>query len=196
MPDNTPTPRTATLSSAHAPDLDWSQVRETIAMLALAVAQIEATMAEGDESISTLSNAFTFIAARVRDWREKQASALAQTSVDQRQIDDLNHNADSVQEHVNNAIIAFQFYDRLTQRLQHVKTSLLDLGDLIGDRSRLYDPSAWQALQQEIKSSYTMEAERAMFDAILQGESVEDALRIFRASQAADIASDDDVELF
>lgn len=188
--------RPSSLSTAHAPDLDWSQVRETVAMLALAVAQIEASMAEGDESISTLSNAFTFIAASLHDWREKQTAALTQSAIDQSQIDALEQNADSVQAQVNNAIIAFQFYDRLTQRLHHVKSSLLDLGDLIGDGSRLYNPEAWQSLQQGIKKSYTMEAERAMFDAILQGASVEEALNTFRASQSAVSESEDDIELF
>ncbi len=38
-----------TISSAQNPDLDWSQGRETVRMVNLAVAQIEMSMTEGDD---------------------------------------------------------------------------------------------------------------------------------------------------
>ncbi|MDQ7073389.1 MAG: hypothetical protein Q9N32_08015 [Gammaproteobacteria bacterium] len=55
-----------TASSANKPDLDWSQVRETVRMMNLAVAQIEMSMTEGDDSVETLTNAFTTMADRVQ----------------------------------------------------------------------------------------------------------------------------------
>ena len=53
-------------SSARNPDLDWSQVRETILMLALAVAQIEMSMRESDGSVEVLSNSFTSMVGQVK----------------------------------------------------------------------------------------------------------------------------------
>jgi hypothetical protein len=38
-------------STAHAPDLDWSQVRETVLMLHLAAGQVEAAMRESTASV-------------------------------------------------------------------------------------------------------------------------------------------------
>ena len=59
-------------SSAAQPDLDWSQLRETILMLNLAVAQIDQSMNEGHSSVSVLSQSFTALATNLRDivnWR-------------------------------------------------------------------------------------------------------------------------------
>ncbi len=55
----TSTTRTHNHSTASSPDLDWSQVRETLRMLHLAAAQIDVALKDGDESIDTLSNSFT-----------------------------------------------------------------------------------------------------------------------------------------
>ena len=46
-------------STAARPDLDWSQVRETILMLNLAVAQIEMALKESSGSVDVLTNSFT-----------------------------------------------------------------------------------------------------------------------------------------
>lgn len=49
-------------STVFKPDLDWSQVRETLRMLNLAVAHITAALSEGDESVAALGDAFTSMA--------------------------------------------------------------------------------------------------------------------------------------
>jgi hypothetical protein len=36
-------------SNAQQPDLDWSQVRETVKLLSVSSAQVEASMREGDD---------------------------------------------------------------------------------------------------------------------------------------------------
>lgn len=77
---------------------------------------------------------------------------------------------------VQNAIIAFQFYDRLSQKLTHVSQSLTWLGDLVSNQSWIYNPREWMSLQQDIRSHYTMQEERGMFDLILKGASVEEVL--------------------
>ena len=46
-------------STAARPDLDWSQVRETILMLDLAVAQMEMAMRDSADSVDVLTHAFT-----------------------------------------------------------------------------------------------------------------------------------------
>ena len=100
------------------------------------------------------------------------------------------------------AIVAFQFYDRLTQKLHHVNESLTHLGDLISDASRLYNPGEWNRIQQEIRSNYTMECERLMFDHIMKGATISEALELYRHQfeQTEDLsqndATDDDIELF
>ena len=70
----------------------------------------------------------------------------------------------------------------------------------MNDPSALYDPQRWHALQEKIKSSYTMEAERIMFEHILRGHSIEEALEIYRHhfdnAEQGKKQDGDEIELF
>lgn len=191
-------------SSARHPDLDWSQIRETILMLALGVAQIEISMRDSDGSVEVLSNSFTSMMGQVK-MIEKIATALPDTTetADARMA--IVSSCDTVGEMMRSAIIAFQFYDKLTQRLSHVSSSLGTLADLVSDSRRLYNPYEWLGMQEKIKSRYTMEEERLMFEAVMQGKSVKQALAIYtqaieekkqKAASSGAAADDDDIEMF
>ena len=174
-------------STSQQPDLDWSQVRETVMMLNLAVARIEKAMRDGDESIETLSDSFTTIASNVRSIEQANAS-LDSSGVKET----IEQNCAHVTDNVHDAIVAFQFYDKLTQRLHHVSKSLSALTELVDDPARLYNPFEWQGLQEKILSRYTLDSDRAMFDAILDGKALKDVLDM--ASQHPE--SKDHIELF
>jgi len=174
-------------SKASDPDLDWSQVRETILMLNLAVAQIELTLRNGNESVNSLGNSFTSMAGNIEVIRRVLS---AQSNSDQ----SLETICDSVAGDVQNAIVAFQFYDKLTQRLAHLSHSMNSLAKLVANPTKLYSPFAWVGLQEQIKSSYTVESDRAMFRAILNGASVEEALRASELAKQQE--NDNDIELF
>ena len=191
-------------SSARNPDLDWSQVRETILMLALAVAQIEMSMRESDGSVEVLSNSFTSMVGQVK-MIERNVAALPDSVEMTDAKTAIISSCATVSEMMHSAIIAFQFYDKLTQRLNHVTGSLGSLADLVNDQRRLYNPYEWLGMQEKIKSRYTMEEERLMFDAIMQGKTVKQALAIYvqaiedRKQKTADSSSggdEDDIELF
>ncbi len=191
-------------SSARNPDLDWSQVRETILMLALAVAQIEMSMRESDGSVEVLSNSFTSMVGQVK-MIERTVAALPDSVEMTDAKTAIIISCATVSEMMHSAIIAFQFYDKLTQRLNHVTGSLGSLADLVNDQRRLYNPYEWLGMQEKIKSRYTMEEERLMFDAIMQGKTVKQALAIYvqaiedRKQKTADSSSggdEDDIELF
>ncbi|ARU56565.1 hypothetical protein OLMES_2507 [Oleiphilus messinensis] len=169
-------------------------------MLTLAVAQIEATMTDGEKSVSELSESFTYIASRIAALSEA-GDRLESSINDQSDIEEIKSGTCEIHQRINQSIMAFQFYDRLTQRLHHVKRDLAGLSELINDSSQLYNPNAWHNLQQDIAANYTMEEERIMFQHIMQGASVEQALEIYRhhftdADTPGDDNTDDDVELF
>jgi len=46
-------------TTAHIPDLNWSQVRETVLTLELAAVQIEAAMKDSNSSVEVLAHSFT-----------------------------------------------------------------------------------------------------------------------------------------
>jgi hypothetical protein len=175
-------------STSFNPDLDWSQVRETVMMLNLAVAQIAHSLQDGDESITSLGDSFTTMVGNI------EMARLAASKLDPSpENETIMSNCSVALAQIQQAIIAFQFYDRLSQRLSHVAKSLDSLGNLVSDQSRLYNPYEWRGLQEKIKSRYTLESERRMFEAILNGTSVDEAMNL------VDDAIDDqdyDVELF
>jgi len=173
-------------SSAQAPDLDWSQIRETVLMLNLSVAQIERAMNEGNESVGTLTNSFTTMAGN--------ASIIAEAGSqlpDSPEKQAIMSNCETVMGQMQSAIIAFQFYDKLTQQLDHASNSLASLAELVSDQQALYNPYEWRGLQEKIRSKYTNEEDKLMFDAVLNGATVEEALQL-----KIEAAADDDVELF
>ncbi|MBL4638769.1 MAG: hypothetical protein JKY76_05345 [Proteobacteria bacterium] len=176
-----------TKSTSKNPDLDWSQVRETVRMLNLAVAQTEMSMKEGDESVDTLTDAFTTMVARVQ---VIEKMAKADKDIDAEQIIE---QCEAVTSEMHHVIRAFQFYDKLTQRLSHVSHSLDALGNLVSDSSRLYNPIEWSLLQEKIISKYSMPAEHHMFELVMQGKSVDEILKQAPPSVKN---NNDDIELF
>ncbi len=180
---NVPTP-----SRADQPDLDWSQVRETVALLNLAVAQIGWAMRDGEDSVNTLTTSFTGMINHAQTIREA-GEALPEGN----ERATITRHCDAILQQMNQSVIAFQFYDKLSQRLMHVSNSLDELSRLVSDPVRLYNPYEWSGLQRLIRSRYTSEEDQAMFDAVIGGASVEEAMQ---AASGSGDNRNDDIELF
>jgi hypothetical protein len=175
-------------SNANNPDLDWSQVRETSRLLILSAVQVEDMLNESDISVNTLTDSFTCLVEHmqsINDYLNVLDSCPTR--------DEAIACCDETTDKIKASIIAFQFYDRMVQGLQHVTSNLKGLSELVADQNRLYNPNAWFEFQQQIRSRYTMESEKVMFDAILQGRSMSEALAIKNAHQQDSL---DDIELF
>lgn len=177
-------------SSAARPDLDWSQVRETIMMLSLAVAQIEMALRDSSGSVDVLTQSFTGMYEGLMAL-VKEAEQLPESPVKQA----IQASGQAVSARMQQAIVAFQFYDRMSQRLSHVNHTLGELSGLVQEPAKLYNPAAWHALQQQIRSKYTMEEEKLMFDTLLATGSVQAALDRYMAYKQEQAGSAD-VELF
>lgn|SRR5512142_58479 len=177
---------------AHSPDLDWSQLRETILMLELAAGQIEHAMKDSNTSVEVLTDSFTTMAGYLRSMSEVMNSLPDGGDAGSKKAE-MQRMAENVTGMVQQSIIAFQFYDKLSQRLTHVCQSLAALNELVGDKQRLYSPYEWVGLQQKIRSKYTTAEERALFDAVMNGEAVDEALDRYMHDMNK---KGDDVELF
>lgn len=185
-------PLSMPMISAHAPDLDWSQIRETVLMLELAATQIDTAMKESNASVNTLSAAFTGMAESLNN-----ISTALQSLPDEGEAGTTKaamcRDTGQVSTMVHQAIIAFQFYDKLVQRLDHICASLSQMGALVGDRKRLYNPDEWVGLQNAIRAKYTTDEERIMFEAVLNGVPVDQAIEQFMAEKQS---QGSDIELF
>lgn len=182
-------------SSSRQPDLSWSQVKETVLMLAVGVGQIEHALTDGHESVNTLAISFAEMYKEVKNIRHLLNSSpeFMESEVGKK----IYANTSDIAWKTDQAIIAFQFYDRLTQRLHHVSESIMALSHLVSDLSKIYNPQEWVALQDKIRNRYSMEEERVMFDLILQGMPIEQALAQTEAAVRKKIAEGGgDLELF
>lgn len=183
-------------SRAHAPDLDWSQIRETVLMLELAAGQVDAAMRDSNSSVDVLTGTFTSLADTLQ-LIDAAVSTLPDTIGNGLVKAEIQENTRLVSAKVRQAIVAFQFYDKLAQRLDHVCHSLAGLSSLVADKTRLYNPDAWQALQDEIRAKYTMAEECEMFAAVLHGKTVQQALEDYMSTRMEQVEnSGGEIELF
>jgi len=58
-------------SQSAQPDLDWSQLKETVLMINLAVSQVDQSMHEGSQSVDTLASSFTYLAQVMCDMQDQ-----------------------------------------------------------------------------------------------------------------------------
>ncbi|WP_446811821.1 hypothetical protein ACH50O_09715 [Methylomonas sp. 2BW1-5-20] len=178
-----------TFSASNQPDLDWSQIRETIKLLTVSVAQVEGSMKAGDESVTALADSFSGMVDDMKNIHEILSGLQQSDSRDHA----LKH-CEATQFRINSALVAFQFYDRLHQCLQHVSNNLKGLSVIIDTPHRLYNPVEWAKFQENIRKQYTMESEKVMFDAIHQGKSIDEALALFEEANRQ--SDDNEIELF
>ena len=182
---------------AHTPDLDWSQVRETVLMLELAAGQIEAAMRDSGASVDILTGTFTTMADSLSSISHT-VEAIPDTGENHEARQELSAATGKVSSLVHQAIIAFQFYDKLSQRLAHVCASLGSLSGLVSDRARLFNPEEWVGLQGRIRSRYTTRDEVEMFESVMAGTPVPEAIEKYLAAvqERAAVTGGDDIELF
>jgi methyl-accepting chemotaxis protein len=176
---------------SHKPDSSWCQVRETTLMLELATGQIEAAMKDSNTSVDVLTDSFTTMAGYLHMITTSLGSLSDEGEAGETKKNILEA-ANHVTGMVHQSIVAFQFYDKLTQRLAHVSHSLAALNDLVGDEHRVISSPEWQALREKIRSKYTSVDECAMFDAVMSGMSVHEALANYM-SNIKDKGSDIDL---
>lgn len=117
------------------------------AILQLAATQIEVALQTAESQVASLSEAVAAMAA---------IAATLPVSVETQ--------ASVIRRHTSDAMIAMQYHDQLMQRLAHVRDALTDL------RGALVEPigaDGWRQVLSAVRSRFSMEDERLLFDKIL-----------------------------
>ena len=161
--------------------------RELVAILGLAASQIEVAVREGEAPVATLGASVGALdaAAAVLDGCLGQLPEGPGTA-DVRHL--LEAQRDALRHRARDATVALQFHDRLVQRLTHVRDSLAALGAFVGSHARGGSAADWDGLRLRIRSQYSMEQERLMFDLLVAGATptqVLNALADLRTGGAA-----------
>ena len=185
-------------SSTSRPDLDWSQIKETITMICLATTQIETAIKDSSKSVDDLTQSFTAMSKESKTI-SIIAEELTSCTSEQKKIDELINSSKHLNESIESSVVSFQFHDRISQKLAHINLGLAGLADLISDPKKLFNPLEWEKVQLEISKSYSLECERMMFDAIMKGATVKEALELYHTNYIDAINhedEEDDIELF
>ena len=96
---------------------------------------------------------------------------------------------------VRNAIVDFQFYDRMTQRLQHIMSTIQDAIKTLEIKANEND-TEWNDIFSRIEKSYTMREEKQLFDSIRSGEGFETAVKSLIEQTFKKEAVESEIELF
>ena len=167
-------------------DDNWSQIRETVLIINVAVARIQHAMIEGDDSFTSLSQSFV----ETMNSTEAITHAIKELEESQAKIE-IDKNCRDVSQRVESTIVAFQFYDKLSQRMALVSQALHSLTEVLKDESKTHSKEEWQNLQNTIRSKYTLDTDQDLFDAVLNGVPIDEALKV-----AVKKTSENDIEFF
>lgn len=170
---------------------DTGRLRDDICTL-LRVAQGEAQLAgkDGNQAVNTLTATFTKM---VRDIFDVKLAARDLRCANPQAQQQLLAGCEAALDKAQSAIVGFQFYDKLMQRLDHITNSLKALTQQLNGADAV-DPAAWNAIKKGIYGSYTMEEDRILFKAIVDGLPVDSAMRMSQEGKAS--AEEDRVEFF
>jgi len=186
--------------------LGAEEVQQTILMLNLSIAQIDLSISEGDHSVNALIDSFTYMSEQLEQIKFFSKTILSSSS-DNEVVDAHNEMLDSntaeLSGKMQQAVIAFQFYDKLSQRLDHVSHGLSGLADIVSHEMRVQDQAAWDNFKEAIRKGTTMREEEELFELVFdQKMPTEEAIEIIRGRMLERMNQDsakhdeDEIELF
>jgi hypothetical protein len=160
--------------------------------LELGAVQLDAAMKEADGRVSNLAGAVSGLATDAH-MIERFAGELL--SGDPGKIEhargQIGELAGRLSAHAQAAITALQFYDKLVQRLMHVREGLV----IPADHQKRHGASGdWDGMLEQVRSRYSMVEERVLFDFLMRGINADSMLNALVSMQGA--TSPGELELF
>lgn len=143
--------------------------------LNLGVAQLDAAVRESDAQV------------------DKIAQSLAAIASDMQQFDSNAELVVSVRASVAAAVKALQFYDKLVQRLTHVRSGLAIPADATADLGVAAGVD-WNDILDQVRARYSMVEERVLFDFMMRGLRAEQMLKALQSLRES--SAPGELELF
>jgi len=141
----------------------------------LSIAIVKFCIQDGDAASEEISKRLSAMQAFVNE-----AKALLESGGDSI---DVSEKLDNVVTEIMSTLIALQFFDRISQRMEHAVDSIEAISDAASAKSKTID------------QRFTMDDERILYDALQEGCSIDEAL--LRANQKLDdTIHGTDIELF
>lgn len=158
-------------SSNHAAAAVCTPEQETALLLELCEAQIDSALRDSGRSVEVLTNVFLQLIAAVDDLGEMAKKMAPDSGSDAvtpaaKTAVAITERCGSLTEQIDSAVVAFQFYDKLSQRLDHVRHSLTTLALFVCDREKSSSGDQWNKLRTSLRRLYRTAEERKVFEKI------------------------------
>lgn len=185
--------------------LGAKEVQQTILILNLSIAQIELSITEGDHSVNALIDSFRFMSQHIEEIQSATAEIGTVETDDalfHKQHSLLLSQTSDLSQKMQQAIIAFQFYDKLSQRLEHVSHGLSSLAEIVSHEMRVQDAQEWEKFKLSVRKGTTMREEEELFELIFdQKIPSAQAIEIMKARMsqrmhAEQESQEEEIELF
>lgn len=184
--------------------LGAKEIQQTILILNLSVAQIELSISDGDHSVNALIDSFKYMAQHIEEIKEateKLGETGSNSSEFQLQHSNLQGHTSELGQKIQQAIIAFQFYDKLTQRLEHVSYGLSGLAEIVSHEMRVKSVQEWEAFRSAVRRGTTMREEEELFELIFDQkipptEAIETMKHRMLSRMQQEVEEREDIELF
>jgi hypothetical protein len=158
-----PNPSDASSDDTVIAPIAWTPEQQIARMLELCEAQMESALSESDVAVDELIKSF------------KGLIDAGQALGAQSENTDFAQQLDALRKQTAAAVVAFQFYDKLTQRLGHVRYSLSALAMFVCDRAKSSERDQWRRLFSTLRRLYRTDEERQLFKLMVDGATAEQA---------------------
>jgi len=150
--------------------------------LNLGVAQLDAAVRESDTQVDKIAQSLAAIATDLQ-----QLEGLAPGEAQFKSL------TTSMRASVQAAVKALQFYDKLIQRLTHVRAGLAIPADATSDTAAPQSID-FDAILDQVRARYSMVEERVLFDFMMRGLRAEQMLKALQSLREA--SAPGELELF
>ena len=166
--------------------------QEMSTFLQLATGELKLSMKDASGSVQMLTKTFMEM---VRDIHEIKALAETMKAGKEDNLAQIISTCDGYLDKVQEGTVGFQFYDKLTQRLSHTSESINKLHQLMQEPQKLQQPTEWDSFREDLQKRYNTEADRRFFDAMMEGTSIKEAIKMAMENRDQQ-NKEGDVELF
>ena len=146
---------------------------EAGALLDLFAAQLQGAMDESEVRVNALTEAFSAMDEQIEVLLKQMNSAA---DIDQARLAVFEY-CRLMRAGSGKIVAAFQFYDRLTQQIQHVQNGLSAVAGALYTAARTPRSVRWPQVYSSIRERFTIERERLMFDLLIGHIEADTALK-------------------
>jgi len=156
--------------------------------LNLGVAQLDAAVRESDAQVDKIAQCLAAITGDIQQFEAQlQAAPADPAGASGAQV------IAAVRGSVAAAVKALQFYDKLIQRLTHVRSGLAIPADATSDVAAAAAVD-WNNILDQVRARYSMVEERVLFDFMMRGLRAEQMLKALQSLREA--STPGELELF